>query len=42
MTAIDVGQGLTEVDENRHIDRGWACIEEKLAQGRTRVRRVGT
>ena len=42
MTAIDVGQGKTVVDEIRHIDRGWACIEEKLAQGRTRVRKVGT
>ena len=42
MTAIDVGRGEAEVDEIRHIDRGWACIEEKLAQGGARVRKVGT
>ena len=41
MTAIDVGQGETEVDEIHHIDRGWECIEEKLAQGGARVRKVG-
>ena len=33
MTAIDVGQGETEVDEIHHIDRGWECIEAKLVQG---------
>ena len=42
MTAIDVGQGETEVDKIHHIDRGCECIEEKLAQGGARVRRVGT
>ena len=42
MTAIDVGQGEMVVDGIHHIDRGWEWIEEKLVQGRTRVRKVGT
>ena len=42
MTAIDVVQGGTVVDEIHHIDRGWACIEEKFAQGGALVRRVAT
>ena len=42
MTAIDVVQGGTVVDEIRHVDRGWPCIEGKVAQGGALVRRVAT
>ena len=42
MTAIDVGQGGTVVDEIHHVDRGYECIEEKLAQGGARVRGMRT
>ena len=30
------------VDEIHHVDRGLACIEETLARGGARVRKVGT
>ena len=42
MTVFDVAQGVSVVDEIQHIDRGWACIEEKLARGGARGRRVAT
>ena len=42
MNAIDVAEGETMIDESRHIDRGYECIEEKLAPRGTRVCRVPT
>ncbi len=35
-----VAEGETEVDRIYHIDRGYECIEEKLAQLGARIRRV--
>ena len=35
-----VAEGETVVDEIHHIDRGYECIEEKLAQLGARIRRV--
>ena len=35
-----VAQGETQVDRIYHIDRGYECIEEKLAQLGARIRRV--
>jgi UDP-N-acetylglucosamine 1-carboxyvinyltransferase len=35
-----VGEGETVVDRIYHIDRGYECIEEKLAQLGARIRRV--
>jgi UDP-N-acetylglucosamine 1-carboxyvinyltransferase len=37
-----VAEGETEVDRIYHIDRGYECIEEKLAQLGARIRRVPT
>lgn len=37
-----VADGETEVDRIYHIDRGYECIEEKLAQLGARIRRVPT
>ena len=42
MTAIDVAEGETMVDEIPHIDRGYERTEEKLAQREARIRRVPT
>ena len=43
MSAIDVRQGATAVDEIHRIDRGSACIEEKRARGGgAHARRVAT
>jgi UDP-N-acetylglucosamine 1-carboxyvinyltransferase len=33
-------QGETSVDRIYHIDRGYACIEEKLAQLGAKIQRV--
>ena len=38
MTAIDVGEEETMVDEIHHVDRGYGSIEEKPAQPGARVR----
>ncbi len=35
-----VAEGETVVDRIYHIDRGYECIEEKLAQLGARIRRV--
>ena len=35
-----VAEGETVVDEIHHVDRGYECIEEKLAQLGARIRRV--
>jgi UDP-N-acetylglucosamine 1-carboxyvinyltransferase len=35
-----VAEGQTVVDRIYHIDRGYDCIEEKLAQCGARIRRV--
>jgi len=35
-----VGKGVTQVDRIYHIDRGYECIEEKLAQLGADIRRV--
>ena len=35
-----VAEGETVVDEINHVDRGYECIEEKLAQLGARIRRV--
>ena len=35
-----VAAGETVVDEIHHVDRGYECIEEKLAQLGARIRRV--
>ena len=35
-----VAEGETEIDRIYHIDRGYECIEEKLAQLGARIRRV--
>jgi UDP-N-acetylglucosamine 1-carboxyvinyltransferase len=35
-----VGEGVTQVDRIYHIDRGYECIEEKLAQLGADIRRV--
>jgi UDP-N-acetylglucosamine 1-carboxyvinyltransferase len=35
-----VAEGVTRVDRIYHIDRGYECIEEKLAQLGASIRRV--
>jgi UDP-N-acetylglucosamine 1-carboxyvinyltransferase len=35
-----VAEGETEIERIYHIDRGYECIEEKLAQLGARIRRV--
>ena len=35
-----VAEGETVIDRIYHIDRGYDCIEEKLAQMGARIRRV--
>jgi UDP-N-acetylglucosamine 1-carboxyvinyltransferase len=35
-----VAEGETVIDRIYHIDRGYECIEEKLAQLGARIRRV--
>ena len=42
MTAIDVSEGATMVDEIHHIDRGCERIEDEPARGGARVRTVPT